>query len=93
MKKKSPATSHSASRILPSELSLPPATTADPQDLQNPYKFIGDQCRLSERTIRTAFSKKPITWTTARIIEKHTGIPTYCFRIKPDNRGTKKARS
>ena len=93
MKKKSPATSHSASRIPNSELSLPPATTADPQDLQNPYKFIGDQCRLSERTIRTAFSKKPITWTTARIIEKHTGIPTYCFRIKPDNRGTKKARS
>lgn len=93
MKKKSPATSHSAFRIPHSELSLPPATTADPQDLQNPYKFIGDQCRLSERTIRTAFSKKPITWTTARIIEKHTGIPTYCFRIKPDNRGTKKARS
>ena len=82
MKKKSPATCH-----------LPPVTTADPQDLQNPYKFIGDQCRLSERTIRTAFSKKPITWQTARIIEKHTGIPTYCFRIKPDNRGTKKARS
>ena len=70
MKKKSPATCH-----------LPPVTTADPQDLQNPYKFIGDQCRLSERTIRTAFSKKPITWTTARIIEKHTGIPTYCFQI------------
>lgn len=82
MKKKSPAASH-----------LPPPATADPADLQNPYKFIGDQCRLSERTIRTAFSKKPITWTTARIIEKHTGIPTYCFRIKPDNRGTKKARS
>lgn len=93
MKKKSPATSHSAFRLPNSELSLQPATTADPQDLQNPYKFIGDQCRLSERTIRTAFSKKPITWTTARIIEKHTGIPTYCFRIKPDNRGTKKARS
>lgn len=87
MKKKSPATSPSAFRIPPSEF------RSEAADLQNPYKFIGDQCRLSERTIRTAFSKKPITWTTARIIEKHTGIPTYCFRIKPDNRGTKKARS
>lgn len=56
----------------------------------NPYQWIGDQCRLSERTIRTAFARKPITWQTACIIAKNFRIPANCFRIKDDRRGTKK---
>ena len=31
-------------------------------EVTNVYKLIGDKCNLSEKTVRTAFSKKPVTW-------------------------------
>ncbi|WP_176013639.1 hypothetical protein [Victivallis sp. Marseille-Q1083] len=55
----------------------------------NPYKGVADRCGLSEKTIRTAFAKKPITYQTACRIAKHTGIPVQYFRIKDDRRGRK----
>lgn len=57
---------------------------------RNPYMGIGDRCRLSEKTIRNAFSRKPITWHTARIIANALQIDMGHFRIKQDNRGRKK---
>lgn len=57
----------------------------------NAYKLIGDKCRLSERTVRTAFSKKPITWQTAQTLCRVLGFDTAnCFVIKTDNRGRNK---
>ena len=60
---------------------------------RNPYRGIADKCRLSERTVRTAFSKKPVTWQTARKIALAIGIDMGEFAIKADNRGHKKAKS
>lgn len=60
---------------------------------RNPYKGIADKCRLSERTVRTAFSKKPVTWQTARKIALAIGIDMGEFSIKADNRGRKKQKS
>ena len=57
---------------------------------RNPYMGIGDRCRLSEKTIRNAFARKPITWQTARIIANALQIDMGHFRIKQDNRGRKK---
>ena len=59
----------------------------------NVYKLIGDKCRLSERTIRTAFSKKPITYQTALQIAKALDLATTdCFVIKTDKRGRNKKK-
>ena len=59
----------------------------------NAYKLIGDKCRLSERTVRTAFSKKPITYQTARLLARTLDFDTTnCFTIKTDNRGKKKKK-
>ena len=60
---------------------------------RNPYRGIADKCRLSERTVRTAFSKKPVTWETARKIAVACGIDMREFNIKADNRGRKKSKS
>lgn len=57
---------------------------------RNPYMAIGDKCHLSERTVRTAFARKPVTWQTARKIAKACNIDLANFAIKPDNRGRKK---
>lgn len=58
----------------------------------NPYKGVGDKCRLSERTVRNAFSGKPTTWQTANRIARAIGIPIGFFRIKEDNRGRNKKK-
>jgi hypothetical protein len=60
---------------------------------RNPFRGIADRCRLSERTVRTAFSRKPVTWETARKIAQVCGIDMREFAIKADNRGRKKAKS
>ena len=68
----------------------------EPQELdrpRNPYTGIADRCRLSERTIRNAFARKPITWQTAGIIAKVLGIDMRHFRIKEDNRGRNKKKT
>ena len=55
------------------------------------YKLIGDKCRLSEKTIRTAFQRRPVTYQTAMKIAKALQVDTIdCFRIKTDNRGKRK---
>ena len=55
---------------------------------------IGDRCRLSERTIRNAFARKPITWHTALVIANLLQIDMGHFRIIEDCRGrNKKKRS
>lgn len=59
---------------------------------RNPYMGIADRCRLSERTIRNAFARKPITWQTASIIAKALGIDLRHFRIKEDKRGQNKKK-
>ena len=56
----------------------------------NAFQIIGDECRLSEKTIRIAFARKPITLQTANKIYKHWGIPLQAFRIKRDTRGQRK---
>ena len=57
----------------------------------NAYKLIGDRCRLSERTVRTAFSRKPITFQTALALARVLDFDTVnCFVIKTDNRGRNK---
>ena len=61
-----------------------------PQRLRNAYLGIADRCRLSERTVRNAFARKPITWQTAAIIAKALKIDLTHFRIKEDNRGRNK---
>ena len=58
---------------------------------RNPYRGIADKCRLSERTVRSAFARKPVTWDTARKIAVACGIDMREFRIKEDNRGRKKS--
>ena len=65
----------------------------DPGDYdrpRNPYMGIGDKCRLSERTIRNAFARKPVTWQTAKTIANVLHIDMGHFRIKEDNRGRNK---
>ena len=67
----------------------------EPEELdrpRNPYMGIGDNCRLSERTIRNAFARKPITWQTACIIAKALNIDMRHFRVKEDNRGRNKGK-
>ena len=59
----------------------------------NPYKGVGDKCRLSERTVRYAFSGKPVTWHTANKLALAIGIPIQFFRIKEDNRGRNKKKA
>ena len=60
----------------------------------NAYKLIGDKCHLSERTVRTAFSKKPITWQTAMALCRALRFDTTnCFVIKEDNRGRGKKKA
>ena len=55
------------------------------------YRLIGDMCNLSEKTIRNAFARKPVTWQTACKICRHLNLATtHCFKIKPDNRGRNK---
>lgn len=56
----------------------------------NAYKLIGDKCRLSERTVRNAFSGIPVTWQTAQTLAHAAGIPVCGFRIKDDMRGRNK---
>jgi len=53
----------------------------------SPFKGMGDQIRLSEMTIRTAMSRKPVIYQTAASIARKFNIPIECFRIKADNRG------
>ena len=60
---------------------------------RNPYRGIADKCRLSERTVRSAFAKKPVTWETARRIALAVGIDMREFRIKADNRGRKNKKT
>ena len=61
-------------------------------DSYNPFRAIGDKCRLSERTIRNAFSKQAIPYNTAcKIAHAAGGIPIGAFRIKEDRRGKKKS--
>ena len=60
---------------------------------RNPYRGIADRCRLSERTVRTAFAKKPVTWQTARRIANVCGIDMREFCIKADNRGRKRPKN
>lgn len=63
-------------------------------EVTNVYKLIGDKCNLSEKTVRTAFSKKPVTWQTACRLRRALDLPTLdCFRIKTDNRGKKNKTS
>ena len=64
--------------------------TMETERPRNPYMGIGDRCRLSERTIRNAFARKPVTWHTARIIANALHIDMGHFRIKEDNRGRNK---
>lgn len=61
-----------------------------PERSRNPFQGIADRCRLSERTVRKAFSRQPITWQTAARLSKALQIDLGHFRIKADNRGKKK---
>ena len=64
------------------------------EDPTNVYKLIGDKCNLSEKTVRSAFGKRPVTYQTACKIRKALNLPTLnCFRIKTDNRGRKSKTS
>ncbi len=58
----------------------------------NAFREIAGKCGLSERTIRTAFSRKPITYRTARRIATRLGIRIACFVIKEDRRGRGKRK-
>lgn len=58
----------------------------------NAFQMVGDRCRLSERTVRDAFARKPITWQTAQTLSHVLMIPIGCFRIKTDQRGMNKKR-
>ena len=61
------------------------------QPQTNAFRLIGDKCNLSEKTVRNAFSRKPITWATACRLRNALALPTTdCFRIKEDNRGRNK---
>lgn len=55
----------------------------------NAYKILADRCGLSEKTIRTAFSRRPIVYQTACRIARNLNIPVQAFRIKDDRRGRK----
>lgn len=56
----------------------------------NAYKAIADKCRISEKTVRNAFSRKPVTLPVAARIANNIKIPLECFRIKYDQRGQNK---
>ena len=60
------------------------------ENSRSPYRAIGDKCRLSERTVRTAFIGKPVTWVTAMRIAHAVGIDIREFRIKEDRRGRRR---
>ena len=62
-------------------------------EYQNAYQYIAALTGLSERTIRKAFKRDPITWQTACKIHRYTKIPTRCFRCIEDTRGTSKKKS
>lgn len=60
--------------------------------IQNPYLYIANACNLSERTIRNAFNRQPITYGTAAKIAKNFNIPVRCFRCIEDRRGRPKKK-
>lgn len=65
-----------------------PEIQADCEISVSVYKLIGDKCRLSEKTVRTAFQRRPVTYQTAKKLAKALAIDTVdCFRIKQDLRG------
>jgi len=51
--------------------------------------FLADWFGLSDRTVRTVLSNKPVTVQTALKIARKTGCPMEAFRIKADKRGRK----
>ena len=65
------------------------------RNTRNLFLAIADKCGLSERTIRSAFGNKPVTWQTAVKIAKALDVDLREIRIKADNRGRrqKKGRS
>ena len=72
------------------------SSAAEPEiteDIQNAYGYIAALAGLSERTVRKAFKREPITFQTAAKIRKHTGIPIRCFRCIEDNRGCSKPKA
>ena len=69
-----------------------PALPPEAGMYQNAYQYIADLTGLSERTIRKAFKREPITWQTACKISKHTGFPTRVFRCIEDTRGMNKKK-
>lgn len=59
----------------------------------NAFDGLSVRMRLSAVTIRNAFSRKPITFRTARILSRGLNIPIQCFSVKEDNRGKKNAKA
>lgn len=53
----------------------------------NPYRALADRTRLSEPTIRKAFSREAITWRTAKVLSNALEIPVESFCVKMDGRG------
>ena len=53
----------------------------------NAYKLIGDRVRLSARTVRDAFARRPVTLQTALTLARLLRIDVAAFRIILDGRG------
>ncbi len=52
----------------------------------NVFHALANRIRLSEPTVRKAFSGQPITWRTATILSNALEVPIECFCVKIDGR-------
>lgn len=57
-----------------------------------PYDGLAARFSVSAMTVRTAFSRKPITYRTALKLSRGLDIPVECFCVKIDKRGKKNAK-
>lgn len=72
----------------------PPIDPAELRDRRYTFLlFLADWFGLSDRTVRTVLSNKPVTVQTALKIARKTGCPMEAFRIKADHRGRKKPQA
>lgn len=93
--KKNPAgskknTGRTAARKAAKAAKAEPLPERDPFLRPGPYAALADRIGLSERTIRKAFGRDPITYQTACRIAKALQIDPFCFRCIEDHRGRKK---
>jgi hypothetical protein len=88
--KTSRKTSKTAKTVKPAKAVKAPPPDELSADRPGPYQALADKAGVSERTMRKAMAREPITYQTASKIAKALSIPMFCFRCMEDMRGRNK---